>query len=48
LDQVDILIGNPAKAKRVLGWEPKIKFDELVKEMTEADCKLVEAGDMKS
>jgi len=46
--EVDILIGTPAKAKRVLGWEPKIKFEELVKEMTEADVALVEKGDLKS
>jgi GDPmannose 4,6-dehydratase len=35
--EVDLLIGNPAKAKSVLGWEPKIKFKELVKIMAEAD-----------
>jgi GDPmannose 4,6-dehydratase len=35
--EVDLLIGNPAKAKRQLGWEPKVKFKELVKIMTEAD-----------
>jgi len=35
--EVDLLLGNPEKAKRVLGWEPKVKFDELVKIMTKAD-----------
>jgi len=30
------LIGNPAKAKKILGWEPKTKFKELVKIMVEA------------
>lgn len=44
--EVDILIGNPAKAKEKLGWEPKIKFEELVKEMVDADIALVKAGNM--
>lgn len=35
--EVDILIGNPAKAKKILGWEPKITFKELVKLMVESD-----------
>ncbi len=35
--EVDLLLGDPSKAKRVLGWEPKTKFRELVKLMTEAD-----------
>jgi GDPmannose 4,6-dehydratase len=38
--EVELLIGNPAKAKRQLGWEPKVKFKELVKIMTEADFEL--------
>jgi GDPmannose 4,6-dehydratase len=38
--EVDLLIGDPAKAKRQLGWEPKVKFKELVKIMTEADLEL--------
>ena len=32
-----LLLGNPAKAERVLGWRRKVTFDELVKEMVEAD-----------
>ena len=35
--EVELLIGNPAKAKRQLGWEPKVRFKELVRIMTEAD-----------
>jgi len=35
--EVDILLGDYSKAKQKLGWEPKVKFDELVKIMTEAD-----------
>jgi GDPmannose 4,6-dehydratase len=39
--EVDILIGNPQKAKDKLGWVPKVKFQELVKIMTVADCKRI-------
>ncbi|EMO01445.1 GDP-mannose 4,6-dehydratase [Leptospira interrogans] len=39
--EVDILIGDPAKAKKKLGWEPKVKFEELVKIMTKADCESI-------
>lgn len=35
--EVDLLIGNPAKAKRQLGWEPKTTFKELVRIMVDAD-----------
>src|SRR5262245_6517944 len=35
--EVDLLIGNPAKAKRVLGWKPEVSFPELVKRMVLAD-----------
>ncbi len=35
--EVDLLIGNPAKAARKLGWTPKISFEKLVEEMVEAD-----------
>lgn len=38
--EVDLLIGDPAKARRKLGWEPKVKFKELVKIMVDADLKL--------
>ena len=38
--EVELLIGNPAKAKKQLGWEPKVKFKELVKIMTESDLEL--------
>src|SRR5206468_1508621 len=39
--EVDMLIGDPSKAKRQLGWEPKIKFQDLVKLMVDADVKLL-------
>jgi GDPmannose 4,6-dehydratase len=35
--EVDILIGNPAKAKKILGWEPKTTFKDLVKLMVKSD-----------
>jgi len=35
--EVDILIGNPAKAKVKLGWEPKTTFKDLVKIMVQSD-----------
>ena len=35
--EVDVLTGNAAKAKRVLGWEPTHTFDEIVREMVTAD-----------
>ena len=38
--EVDLLIGDPAKAKKQLGWEHKVKFKELVKIMVDADLKL--------
>jgi len=39
--EVDLLIGDPSKAKQKLGWEPKVKFKDLVKMMVEADIKNV-------
>ena len=35
--EVESLLGDPSKAKKELGWEPKISFDELVKEMVQGD-----------
>ncbi len=35
--EVELLIGNPAKAKKVLEWEPKVRFKELVEIMVDAD-----------
>jgi len=37
--EVDLLIGDSTKAKNKLGWEPKIKFEDLVNEMVESDLK---------
>ncbi len=37
--EVDLLLGDASKAKRVLGWEPKVKFHELVRLMVDAERK---------
>ncbi|MEQ8350542.1 MAG: GDP-mannose 4,6-dehydratase [Leptospiraceae bacterium] len=36
--EVEQLLGNPAKAKEKLNWEPEVKFEELVEMMVRADC----------
>ncbi len=40
--EVEQLIANPAKAKEKLGWNPKIKFKDLVKIMIDADMRAIE------
>lgn len=35
--EVDILMGDPSKAKKILNWYPKVKFDELVRIMVKSD-----------
>jgi len=40
--EVEFLQGDASKAKKKLGWEPKIKFKELVKIMVDADIKNLE------
>jgi GDPmannose 4,6-dehydratase len=42
--EVDLLIGNPEKAKRELGWEPKTSLEELCQMMVEADIRRNKAG----
>ena len=39
--EVDLLIGDPSKAKKILGWEPKVRFHELVRIMVNADMELL-------
>lgn len=39
--EVELLIGNPAKSKSVLGWEPEYDLNGLVKDMMEGDIKLM-------
>jgi GDPmannose 4,6-dehydratase len=40
--EVDFLQGDSSKARKVLGWEPKVTFKELAKMMTDADMELAE------
>jgi GDPmannose 4,6-dehydratase len=40
--EVDLLQGESAKARRLLGWQPKINFQQLVEMMVEADLELAE------
>jgi len=40
--EVDILLGDPAKAKEKLGWSPRVKFEQLIEMMVESDMKLAE------
>jgi GDPmannose 4,6-dehydratase len=39
--EVDLLIGDATKAKKVLGWEPKVRFKDLVRIMVDADMELL-------
>ncbi len=40
--EVEQLLGNPAKAKEKLGWEPEVKFEQLVDIMVEGDLRLLD------
>ncbi len=40
--EVDVLIGDATKARKVLGWEPKVRFPELVAMMVDSDLELAE------
>ncbi|MDT8447089.1 MAG: GDP-mannose 4,6-dehydratase [bacterium] len=40
--EVETLLGDPAKAKAILGWEPKIGFDQLVTEMVTEDLRIAQ------
>jgi GDPmannose 4,6-dehydratase len=42
--EVDLLVGDYSKARRELGWEPKVNFEQLVRLMVDADMKLVGQG----
>jgi GDPmannose 4,6-dehydratase len=39
--EVDLLVGDPAKAKRMLGWEPHTNFEQLIRLMVDADLELL-------
>lgn len=38
--EVDLLLGDPTKAKKKLGWKPKVSFEELIKMMVKSDLEL--------
>jgi GDPmannose 4,6-dehydratase len=40
--EVDLLLGDAAKARKILKWKPKVAFKELARMMTDADLKLAE------
>lgn len=42
--EVDLLVGDPSKAGRQLGWEPTVSFQQLVRIMVEADMELLKSG----
>jgi GDPmannose 4,6-dehydratase len=42
--EVDLLVGDASKARRVLGWRPEVGFAELVRRMVEADLRLLQAA----
>jgi len=44
--EVETLLGDPSKAKKKLGWTPKITFDELVAEMVREDLKAAERDEL--
>ena len=44
--EVDLLIGDPMKAKKVLGWEAQTQFVDLVKTMVESDLTIVHKNEM--
>ena len=44
--EVETLLGDPAKAKEKLGWQPKITFEELVREMVQEDLAVAERDEL--
>ena len=44
--EVETLLGDPSKAKRVLGWSPKVTFPELVQEMVDSDLEVARRDSM--
>ena len=44
--EVDHLIGDPAKAKKELGWEPSVNFTQLVTMMVDADIDRIKSGQL--
>jgi GDPmannose 4,6-dehydratase len=40
--EIELLLGNPTKALKKLGWKPEVSFEELIKMMVDADLERVE------
>lgn len=43
--EVDLLVGDPSKAGRILGWEPTVTFEQLIQRMVEADLQALKNGE---
>lgn len=46
--EVDILLGNPEKAMKILGWEPRTSLEELIRNMVDADMDRIKSESAKS
>ena len=44
--RIDSLVGDATKARRALGWEPRVRFKELIRIMIDADLKLAKREKM--
>jgi GDPmannose 4,6-dehydratase len=42
--EVDHLVADPSKARRVLGWEPRVSFEEFIPLMVDADLERLRGG----
>ncbi len=42
--EVEQLLGDPTKARNLLGWKPRVTFEGLVKDMMESDIKLMKTN----
>jgi GDPmannose 4,6-dehydratase len=45
--EVDLLIGDASKARREIGWNPKVTFKELVRLMVDADVSMVNRNEQE-
>ncbi len=46
LTEVEALLGDASKARKILGWSPKISFNQLVAEMVKEDLKSAERDEL--
>ena len=42
--EVDLLIGDPAKARRQMGWKPEVNFEQLIQMMVKSDVERLKSG----